>query len=239
MKKKARSSPWFLMLMALLLSGAPAAQTSGAALFDEVWQTINDAYYDPTFGGLNWPAVRDELRPKAVASSSLGETHKVINEMLARLGRSHFALLPAGGSSSEFALGGEANVGIEIRPYSGRVIITRVVPGSPAEKAGLRMGQLIIGIDGRPLIPDSSAMLNYRRAFARLHGSEGSTAAIQVLTPPPNAHETTINVGRTIEKGERVRFSNLPPMLVKVEHRAEKTPAGRRHCVQHLDGADQ
>ncbi len=217
------------LLIALLLVAAPFAQTTGAALFDEVWQTINDAYYDPTFGGLNWPAVRDELRPKAVASSSLGETHAVINEMLARLGRSHFALLPARGSSSEFALGGEAHVGIEIRPYLGRVIITRVAASSPAAKAGLRMGQVILAIDGQALSPDPSPLTNYRRAFARLHGHDGSTAAIRVrLLDEP---EQTISVRRTVEAGERVRFSNLPPMLVKVEQRAEKTPAGRRAGV--------
>ncbi len=220
-----------LLAVLLLVWAAPVAQTTGARLFDEVWQTINDAYYDPTFGGLNWQAVRDELRPKAAASPSIDETHKVINDMLGRLGRSHFALLPAGGSTSEFALGGEAHVGIEIRPYAGRVIITRVEPDSAAQKAGLRMGQLIIGIDGQFLMPDSSPLLNYRRAFARLHGHDGSMAAIEVLTPPPNATQATINVRRFVERGERVRFSNLPPMLVKVGRRAEKTPAGRRAGV--------
>jgi carboxyl-terminal processing protease len=206
-----------------------SAQTSGGALFDEVWQTINDAYYDPTFGGLNWAAVRDELRPKAAATSSIGETHEVINEMLGRLGRSHFALLPAGGSTSEFALGGEANVGIDIRPYLGRVIITRVEPNSPAQKAGLRMGQVILAIDGQPLVPGPTPLSDYRRAFARLHGYDGSTAAIRVrLLDEP---EQTISVRRTVEAGERVRFSNLPPLLVKVEKHEEKLPGGRRAGV--------
>jgi carboxyl-terminal processing protease len=153
----------------------------------------------------------------------------VINEMLGRLGRSHFALLPAGGSTSEFALGGEANVGIEIRPYAGRVIITRVEPNSPAHKAGLRMGQVIMAIDGQPLAVDPLPLASYRRAFARLHGYEGSTASLKVRLLDES--EQMINVRRTVESGERVRFSNLPPMLVKVEKRAEKTPAGRRAGV--------
>jgi carboxyl-terminal processing protease len=217
--------------MALCLAAAPAAQTSSAALFDEVWQTIHDAYYDPAFSGVNWDAVRDELRPKAAASTSLDRTHDVINEMLGRLHQSHFALLPAGGSASEFALGGEASVDIDIRPLFGRAIITRVTPGSPAEHAGLAMGQLIIGIDGQPLIPETSPLVNYRRAFARLHGALGSTASIDVLTPPPGARQKTVTVARTMEAGERIQFSNLPPMHVRVDERAVQTPAGKRAGV--------
>jgi hypothetical protein len=53
-------SLWLSMLIALLVASALAAQTSGAALFDEVWQTINDAYYDPAFG-----RKRRRLRPRA------------------------------------------------------------------------------------------------------------------------------------------------------------------------------
>ena len=48
-------APW---LIALSLCSVASAQTSNVRLFDEVWQTVNDAYYDPTFGGLNWNAVR-------------------------------------------------------------------------------------------------------------------------------------------------------------------------------------
>ena len=46
------------------LEGRPsivsAAQglTPALASFDVVWQTINDTYYDPKFGGLDWNAVR-------------------------------------------------------------------------------------------------------------------------------------------------------------------------------------
>lgn len=216
-----------VILLAVVIA-RPAAQTSGAVLFDEVWQTINDAYYDPTFGGVDWPAVRDELRPKAAASRSIDQTHAVIDDMLGRLHQSHFALLPASGSTNDFALGGDATVAIEIRPIVGRVIITHVTPGSPAERAGLKMGQLIVAIDGQPLIPDPSPLTNYRRAFARLHGANGSIASIDVLTPTSDGGPVTIKVARAAEAGERITFSNLPPLHVRVDDRAVMTPGGKR-----------
>jgi carboxyl-terminal processing protease len=46
-----------------------------------------------------------------------------------------------------------------------------------------------------------------------------------VLTPDGRA--LTVSVKRTTEAGEAVQFSNLPPLHVRVDQHAEKTPAGK------------
>ena len=220
---------WLYMLMAVHLAVAPAAQTTGAALFDEVWTTINAAYYDPAFGGLNWAAVRDELRPKAAESASIDDTHTIINEMLGRLKRSHFALIPAGGSSSESALRGPANVAIDVRVLGGgSLVVTHVIENSPAARAGLAAGQRLVSIDDEPIAARAGeAPLNFwRRANAILHGYPNAPAALTVLTP--DGRTLKLAVPRTIEAGETVLFSNLPPMHVRVEQHPENTPAGKR-----------
>jgi C-terminal processing protease CtpA/Prc len=33
-------------------------------MFEEIWRTINDNYADPTFGGVDWGAVRERYRPR-------------------------------------------------------------------------------------------------------------------------------------------------------------------------------
>ena len=43
---------------------AQAWRAQALASFDEVWQTVHDTFFDPTFGGLDWDAVKAELRPK-------------------------------------------------------------------------------------------------------------------------------------------------------------------------------
>lgn len=216
------------LLIALALFTSVAAQTEGARLFDEVWQTVNDAYYDPTFGGLNWNAVRDELRPKAAAARSTDDARLVISDMLGRLKQSHFALIAAGGSSSEFALRGPANVAIDVRPLGSQMVITHVAEKSPAADAGLIAGQRIVNVDGQAVEarPGELPLNFYRRINAILHGYTSSAAALTVLTP--DGRTLKISAPRTVDVGEAVQFGNLAPVHVRVDQHAEKTPNGKR-----------
>lgn len=63
--------------------------------FDKVWKTINQYYYDPTFNGLNWRAIRTEFRPKVKNLKSDYDLHLMLQEMINRFNRSHlFMILP-------------------------------------------------------------------------------------------------------------------------------------------------
>lgn len=62
--------------------------------FDYVWTTIRDKHWDATLGGLNWNAVRDELRPQVEAATSMDAARAVFWNLISRLGQSHFAIMP-------------------------------------------------------------------------------------------------------------------------------------------------
>jgi carboxyl-terminal processing protease len=66
------------------------------ATFDRAWSLVADTHWDPDLGGVDWQAVRDELRPRAGAARSDRELRRVLEEMVGKLGQSHFALLPSG-----------------------------------------------------------------------------------------------------------------------------------------------
>jgi len=76
---------------------------------------------------------------------------------------------------------GVAGQGVQLppaqRPDSGQssgVLIVRVMEGSPAEKAGLLVGDVLIALDGQPLeSPD--------RLLEALSAGSGSTAALRIL----------------------------------------------------------
>jgi carboxyl-terminal processing protease len=124
-----------------------------AAIFETVWQTVNDQYFDPTFGGKDWQAIGDEYRQK-LATVQDDDTFwfRVLNPMLFELGVSHLAALPpelAGElDHMTFATG---SLGMDVRLLDGKAVVTQVVEGSPAGEAGLRPGFVISSVDGRTL----------------------------------------------------------------------------------------
>ncbi|MBM4113916.1 MAG: hypothetical protein FJ253_11210, partial [Phycisphaerae bacterium] len=77
------------------VSKAPEiSQDLALSTFDTVWLRIDETDFDPEHGGVDWDAVRDELRPKAMSATSNRELRAVLYDMVSRLGRSHFAVIP-------------------------------------------------------------------------------------------------------------------------------------------------
>lgn len=116
------------------------------ATFDSAWGTVRRTYYDSTFKGLDWNAVRRELRPRAERANTHAELRDVVRNMLERLGESHMTVLPQefGGSSEEPGPDGRiGGVGIEARIVDSRLLVWRVAAGSPAERAGVRPGWIV------------------------------------------------------------------------------------------------
>jgi carboxyl-terminal processing protease len=122
-----------------------------AAIFEAVWQTVNDKYFDPTFGGVDWQAIGDEYRQElAAVDNDYAFWFEVLNPMLFELGVSHIAALPAELTNElehmTFATG---SLGVDVRLLVDELVITRIIAGSPADKAGLRPGFVIDSVDGR------------------------------------------------------------------------------------------
>lgn len=81
----------------------PPAATSPDAIdealaletFDAAWQQVHDGHFDPTFNGVDWIAVRAELRPKAAQARTNTALRAILSDMVGRLGQSHFEIIPA------------------------------------------------------------------------------------------------------------------------------------------------
>src|SRR5438067_13932251 len=61
--------------------------------FEQAWRLIHDQFYDRTYHGLDWDAVRVRWLPKAKAAVTRRELHEVLLAMLAELKTSHTALV--------------------------------------------------------------------------------------------------------------------------------------------------
>jgi carboxyl-terminal processing protease len=165
-------------------------------IFDAVWQTVNDEYFDPTFGGKDWQAIGDEYRQKLKTLQD-DETFwfQVLNPMLFELGVSHLFALPAElAREIEPLIFATGSLGMDVRLLDRETVISRVVAGSPAAKAGLRPGFVITALDGKtpgeyaadaPQPPPYNE--RHQRAFAvrdlraTLYGEPGTEVVIAYL----------------------------------------------------------
>src|SRR2546423_3568815 len=48
------------------------------AVFDDVWETVRDRYYDPRLRGLDWEAEREKFRPLAAEAKTTAELYTVL-----------------------------------------------------------------------------------------------------------------------------------------------------------------
>jgi carboxyl-terminal processing protease len=116
--------------------------------FETVWRTVNAKHYDPTFGGVDWKAVHDRYQPQIAAATDDAAFYELTNRMLFELNLSH--LLVATHSDLKRyipVLCAEGAIGIDIKWMGEEAVISAVKPGSPADKAGLRPGYVIVGVD--------------------------------------------------------------------------------------------
>ena len=81
----------FLGLVLLWLIGPVFSVQSEQpiAVFEEVWETVNENFYDPNFNGVDWTAEREKYAPQAAQAKSTEEIAGVINQMLSELQTSH------------------------------------------------------------------------------------------------------------------------------------------------------
>jgi carboxyl-terminal processing protease len=220
-------------LLALLpdpaIGGQDDWRRAGLAAFDETWQTINDTFYDPDFGGLDWAAIRTELRLRAERAETPDGIRRAINDMLGRLGKSHFVLLTS--SVVGQPLPGDAVVPIEIRVMDDGVVVTRA--DRPEINGAIRPGDVLVTIDGADPLASASGrderarrLDGWRRASRALHGRAGSSA--QLTLRDLSGAERTVTVTRVRKTGEAVTLGNLPELHVRAESAEKRSPGGRR-----------
>lgn len=118
--------------------------------FDRVWTIVNERHFDPTFGGVDWKKVGESYRPTAMAANNDIEFHSVLSQMINELNQSHFSIYTKE-NEVEATRCNDGIVGIDLRLLDGKAVVTKVDEGSSADKAGIKMGFEIAGIDGKTI----------------------------------------------------------------------------------------
>lgn len=85
--------------------------------------------------------------------------------------------------------GNFVGLGVELKAENGALLIVHVIPGSPAERAGILAQDRIVAVDGK-----STAELSTDEAASMLTGAEGSYVRVTVYSP--NTEPRVLNIRR-------------------------------------------
>lgn len=136
-----------------------AERQDNARVFDAVWDGIRRNFHDADAVDVAWRRARDRFRPLALDAPDESALYGVINAMLRTLGDGHTVAAPpsyldwaSGQGSGAPALG----LGINLAPRADGWHVTEVTAGEPGEVAGLKIGAVVLELDGRPLTAFSS-----------------------------------------------------------------------------------
>ena len=171
--------------------------------FEIAWKKVNETYFDPTFGGLNWKDVHDRYQPQIASAEKDEEFYDLINKMLWELKVSHAYLVPPGSwALFEPLVFAEGSTGIDIRLLNGEAVITSVKPESPASKAGLCPGYVIQAIDD---ISVEQIVQEAELIMPPPHNSPGRIARVTkaILSRIFGAPETEVSIAYSDEGGEK------------------------------------
>ena len=100
---------FFLFVVVLSVSGAclygqsvsaqavpvqPSGPGSYGARFDVAWQLVAERYWDTSYGGNDWAALKREYRPEAVAAKNDRAFYRVLERLYDELGDQHSVFVP-------------------------------------------------------------------------------------------------------------------------------------------------
>jgi carboxyl-terminal processing protease len=141
----------------------PADAKSDFGLMAEAWNSIHTHYVD-----------RAAIEPRRLTYGAISG----MVDALGDTGHSTFLSPQMIKEEEEFTAGEYKGIGAEVRMKAGHVVIVTPLDGSPAQKAGLQPGQIIIAVDGEDITG-----LNLLQVVRRISGPAGTKVTLKIQDP--------------------------------------------------------
>jgi C-terminal processing protease CtpA/Prc len=135
-------------------------------VFNQAWEYLNDNFYDPSFHGANWGAVREAYAPIIAGARTPDEMRRLLNLMIGEMNASHMGISGPGGGTG---LPGTGRLGLHFQRAAfeqrGQLEVTEVIPLSPAALSDrIHVGDFILAVDGALVGPgfNLDSALNFK-----------------------------------------------------------------------------
>jgi carboxyl-terminal processing protease len=179
----------------------PVVAQSGHELLDEVAEHVRREYVDPVSPGLLEQAAVEGMVESLDPHSTFLDAAEY-DEMQVSTAGSY------------------SGVGIEVAEQDGQVVVVAPIEGSPAERAGVLSGDVLLEVDGKPVEP---AALD--ETIERMRGHAGSSVHL-VLAREGEPEPLQFELERSEVHVHTVRAEPLPGRYgyVRVTHFSDSTP---------------
>jgi carboxyl-terminal processing protease len=144
-------------------SNIPPNATNDFKLMAQAWNLINEIYVD-----------RSAVQPDPM-------TYGAISGMVDSLGDTgHSRFLPpqAVKEQDNYIQGQYVGIGVEVQIKDGHLVIVAPIDGSPAQKAGLQAGEIILKVDGTDVTG-----LPLDQVMSLITGPAGTSVTLTILNP--------------------------------------------------------
>ncbi|GJQ09873.1 hypothetical protein GpartN1_g1664.t1 [Galdieria partita] len=159
-------------------------------LLSEIWKLVDNYYYDKTYSGHSWNQVWKEYSGKL--TSKRESVYKVATEMMKVL-KDPYSVVVRPADFRRLLKYDMTGTGLLLAPSDdGNLLVTGPPPkGSPASKAGIRVGDRIVAINGKPV----KRMTNIEAAET-LQGDGKSQLVLILDSKGTNSHYRTVTLSR-------------------------------------------
>jgi C-terminal processing protease CtpA/Prc len=172
----------------------PPAAVSAPALppvLAEIDRHVREEFWDPKLKGVDWKGAVETATTELAAARDDAARDAVYDRLLAKLSDSHTFRVAAGRLPAR----NWGTVGLRIGQEGDGYAVKGVLPGSAAERAGIRLGDRVLSVGGKTYGKDR---VSFRDLFLIFEGPVGSS--LEVTWQPAGFSARTASLVRTLEE---------------------------------------
>lgn len=173
-------------------------------VFEKTWKDVDEHYYDPAFGGVNWKEIHEKYLPLVQSVKDDKDFYALMDRLTGELHDAHTRFSsPEQWENRKKHQG--LGFGFRAGFVEGKVVVLDVIPGSSAAKAGVEPGMVITALDGKPtqteladaagkVLRSSSERITQLRVLSAIFAETGEGPAKLSLERADGSHlEATIS----------------------------------------------
>lgn len=156
-------------------------------IFDRVYRAVSKHYFDPKFNGTEWPAIAQSNKDRIIAIDHPEAFELAMHELVRKLGTSHTGFFHQSVRRVPARLAIGATFSRVELPEGTHWAVQDVHAGGPADAAGLRTGDVLKSMNGRPILPPEQPTFAMGTGWALEIQRGGQDLTVRVVVPMPRS----------------------------------------------------